>query len=91
MGRQAAGLVDLMESSGARPDAEAMVREQHRRVLLALGELEPASRAVVVLRDIEELGYSEIASILELPVGTVKSRLSRARSAIRERLGGDGF
>ncbi len=90
-GRQAAGLMDLLESPGAGPAGEAALREQHRRVLSALGELEPASRAVVVLRDIEGLGYGEIASILELPLGTVKSRLSRARGAIRERLGEDGF
>ena len=43
-------------------------------------------RVVVVLRDIEDLSYEEIAVILELPLGTVKSRLHRARNMMRRRL-----
>ncbi len=43
-------------------------------------------REVVVMRDIEELSYSEIASILGCPIGTVMSRLARARSALRQLL-----
>ena len=49
-------------------------------------QLAPEARAVVVLRDIEELDYAQIAKILEVPSGTVKSRLFRARMALREGL-----
>ena len=45
-----------------------------------------AQRAVLVLREYHDLDYQEIADALELDVGTVKSRLSRARSALREYL-----
>lgn len=49
-----------------------------------IGELKEDYQAVIVLRDIEQCSYEEIASILEISLGTVKSRLSRARSALRK-------
>ena len=52
----------------------------------ALAQLSEEFRAVVVLHDIEQLRYSDIAEILEVPVGTVKSRLSRARRELAEQL-----
>ncbi len=52
----------------------------------ALGELSDDLRAAVVLRDVADLEYSEIAEALDIPVGTVKSRISRGRSALAERL-----
>lgn len=60
--------------------------ESHKRVMDALGQIEPSSRAVIVLRDIENLDYAQIARILQVPLGTVKSRLSRARMIIRKQL-----
>ena len=48
-----------------------------------IGELKEDYQAVIVLRDIEQFSYEEIASILEISLGTVKSRLSRARAALR--------
>lgn len=56
------------------------------RVELALERIDPDFRAVVVLRDIEGYEYREIAEILEIAPGTVKSRLHRARMALRELL-----
>jgi RNA polymerase sigma-70 factor, ECF subfamily len=53
----------------------------------ALGELPPEQRAVIVLREQQGLSYDEIAETLELPVGTVRSRLSRARAALASSLG----
>ncbi len=50
----------------------------------ALGKLEPGQRAVVVLRDIEGLSYADIAEIMAIETGTVKSRLSRARFNLKE-------
>ena len=55
-------------------------------VELALASLDADHRAVIVLRDIESFDYEEIAEILGVAKGTVKSRLHRARMALREKL-----
>ena len=60
--------------------------DSQARVIRALHLLDDEQRAVVVLRDIEGLDYHEIGSILDIPPGTVKSRLHRARMALREAL-----
>jgi RNA polymerase sigma-70 factor (ECF subfamily) len=73
-------------STGPAPDQQATEREQHQLVLAALAELDEDHRVVVVLRDIESMDYAEIADILNVPTGTVKSRLHRARLALREKL-----
>jgi RNA polymerase sigma-70 factor (ECF subfamily) len=52
----------------------------------AVEKLEPIDREIVMLREFEQLSYAEIADLLELPVNTVRSRLFRARSALRELL-----
>jgi len=75
-GDQAAGLV--------MPQIET--RERQEMVVRALSRVEPDQRILLILRDIEQLDYAEIAEILELPLGTVKSRLFRARLALREEL-----
>jgi RNA polymerase sigma-70 factor (ECF subfamily) len=59
-------------------------REQVALLLERLGQLEPEWREVIVLRFFEELSYEEIAESLNLPLGTVKSRINRARQALRE-------
>ena len=56
----------------------------HRVAILgAIGELEPEFREVLVLRDVEDLSYEEIAAITGVPDGTVKSRIHRARGQLR--------
>ena len=67
-------------------DAELESSESADQVQKALLTLDAESRAVVVLREIDGLAYDKIAQTLDLPEGTVKSRLSRARAALRERL-----
>jgi RNA polymerase sigma-70 factor (ECF subfamily) len=52
----------------------------------ALRELSPELRAAFLLREYHDLDYAEIATALQIDLGTVKSRLSRARSGLRERL-----
>lgn len=58
--------------------------ELRQRVRGCIGALEPGFREVLVLRDLEEHSYGEIGSMLKLAEGTVKSRLSRAREAVRD-------
>ena len=57
----------------------------------ALGELPVEQRAAVLLADVEGLTYREAAAALDIPLGTIMSRLSRARARLRERLGGANF
>ena len=58
-------------------------RAQDARVNVAIGALAPPFREVIVLREIEEMSYEDIARVAGIPVGTVMSRLSRARAALR--------
>ena len=61
-------------------------QEDGDRVQAALRELSPALRSVAVLVDMEGLGYEEAAKVLDCPLNTVRSRIVRARIALRERL-----
>ena len=86
----AANLTDTGERS-CEETIEA--RESRRRLYKSMDRLEPDARAILILRDVQELDYKQIAEILEVPQGTVKSRLFRARAALRdqiERLGSSG-
>jgi RNA polymerase sigma factor (sigma-70 family) len=69
-------------------DAETSLlqKERARTVRLAVEDLPPELREVLVLRELEELSYKEIARIAEIPVGTVMSRLSRGRKRLQLRL-----
>jgi len=70
----------------AGPQEALLEKEQQARVQAAIARLPEDQRLLVVLRDIEGLTYDEIAAIAELPEGTVKSRLHRARAALVELL-----
>jgi RNA polymerase sigma-70 factor, ECF subfamily len=72
------------------PDPERALLEQSRRerVRRAISNLAPEFRETIVLREIEGLSYKEIASVLGVPMGTVMSRLSRARNLLVVELGG---
>lgn len=88
---QASALRDRIASNADAPDDRARIREQRDRVTRALAQLDPSDRALLVMRDVDEQDYAEIARVLDVPLGTVKSRLFRARSSLRdaiERLGG---
>ena len=73
------------------PLDQAVQAELKARVEDALRKLPEAFRTVVVLREMEGFAYDEIAEILELPAGTVKSRLTRGRAALKEILIADGL
>jgi RNA polymerase sigma-70 factor, ECF subfamily len=93
---QAAGLSlsGPRSGEGREPSPSQGVEQTQRRamVLEALNSLDAETRAILVLRDVQELDYQQLADVLEVPVGTVKSRLFRARAALRqaiEALGGE--
>lgn len=65
-------------------ERRAAARQLSERVEQAMGQLDARHRAVLVLRAYHDLDYPEIAEAVGLPIGTVKSRLSRARAALRE-------
>lgn len=69
-----------------RTDAPADARERQRLVQEAMAGLDPHERAALALREMEDKSYEEIADLLELPLGTVKSRIARARATIKKRL-----
>ena len=73
-------------SADADPQDAAARHEKRRAVQNALAALPRNQRAVVVLFDVQGHSYEDVAAILELPIGTVKSRLSRARLALRAQL-----
>lgn len=67
---------------GPAPDRGTLAREAGALVAEALGALDEDHRQILLLRDVNDLSYEEIADILDLPRGTVKSRLHRARSEL---------
>jgi RNA polymerase sigma-70 factor (ECF subfamily) len=64
------------------PAAMTEQRELQRQVQEAINQLSPAYRIVVVLRHVQGLSYQEIADVIDLPIGTVKSRLGRGRARL---------
>ena len=80
------GLCDTLADRGESP-LELFAHEEVRaRVEQELKQISEPYRTTVVLRDIEGLAYEEIAEVLQISLGTVKSRLIRGRNALRERL-----
>ena len=90
---QASSLADRISRDGnsgraepALPPDDLERKELHGQVLTALGRLDAEYRAVLVMRDIEGFDYQQMADVLALPLGTLKSRLFRARLALRDEL-----
>lgn len=67
-------------------DAPAEAAERRKWVRDAIAQLDPEERAALVLREMEDKSYEEIAELLDLPLGTVKSRIARARQAVKTKL-----
>lgn len=76
----------LADDTEPSPQARVEDRERLDRLRMAIAALDEDFRVVLVLRDIDEMDYQTIAQTLDLPVGTVKSRLFRARLALREQM-----
>jgi RNA polymerase sigma-70 factor (ECF subfamily) len=73
-------------SHSVTPESIALQLENSQIVINAMADLPIAYREIVLLSDVEELSYKEIAQILAVPIGTVMSRLSRARNMLRQAL-----
>ena len=68
------------------PESTALSRDRVRAIEAGLARLTPDHRAIILMRDLSGMSYEEIAEALELPVGTVRSRLARARSSLQAEL-----
>ena len=77
----------VLESSEERPDAYVENLELGSQIETAIGRLRPEYRAVTLLRHVEGYSYQEIADILEIPLGTVKTYIHRARLELKAALG----
>lgn len=67
------------------PETEAILRDDQRTLQRLMSGLPQEHREVLVLREIEDMDYREIAAVTSVPIGTVMSRLARARAALRSR------
>jgi RNA polymerase sigma-70 factor, ECF subfamily len=84
--RGGAAVGSAAPSPSQRPDTALEGAQIEVLMQQAIAMLDEEHRILVVLRDVEELSYEEICQITELPIGTVKSRLHRARVALRKKL-----
>lgn len=77
-----------MDITDTAPTPEELVElsEEQRALRIAISELSAEYREIITLSDIEQLSYEEISEVLKCPAGTVKSRLNRARNALRKKL-----
>lgn len=70
---------------GASPESSAIRSDEGRKLDAVIATLPEEFREVLILREIEDLSYREIATVLDVPIGTVMSRLARARAMLRDR------
>lgn len=77
---------DIADTS-AVPDQQLLQSELDRQIHQAIGQLDEPFRTAIILREFHALSYEEIASITQVSLGTVKSRIARARSRLQEQLG----
>ena len=80
-------LAEVLPDEEPDPGKLAVTQELVERVEAAMGQLSPAHREILTLRNVRDLAYEEIAALLNLSLGTVKSRIARAREALKQVLG----
>ena len=73
-------------SQGETPERQLERRSVEQLVRGAIAAMPAAEKEILLLRDLQELSYEEISAILDIPLGTVKSKLNRARLALKDRL-----
>lgn len=81
----------LSEENTELPEEVVIRRDTGRTIREAIEELPPNARATLILREYEQLSYKEIAEALEIPIGTVMSRLNYARKLLRQALAAAGI
>ncbi len=79
-------VADPVSDHRLEPGQAMEQKETQQRVQKALNSLEPHDAMIILLRDMQDVPYDEVAQILDIPLGTVKSRLHRARQALKLRL-----
>jgi RNA polymerase sigma-70 factor (ECF subfamily) len=75
--------------SGPSPESSAIRSDEGRKLDLVIAKLPDEFREVLILREMEDLSYREIALVTDVPIGTVMSRLARARAMLREKWMGE--
>jgi RNA polymerase sigma-70 factor (ECF subfamily) len=81
-------IVESLESGGRSPEEALLLQETRQEIERSLLHLPVQQRVAVVMRDVEGLSYEEIAEMLQVSLGTVKSRIARGREELRCRLNG---
>jgi RNA polymerase sigma-70 factor (ECF subfamily) len=85
-----AALEPVDHSVGSQPGHALEQAEQERRIQIALNRLSPEHRAVLIMKDMEGQKYETMAEVLGVPIGTIRSRLHRARNELRDLLSQEG-
>lgn len=80
------GLGIQLPSNDPSPDREVGLAEFRKNVMAEMDKLPPLYREALVLRNVEEMSYEDIAAVLDCKLGTIKSRIARAREELRKRL-----
>ena len=86
-GTEGLNMYSQIAAAGELPEEEVERMEMQERIQYEIGRLPDKYRSVIILRYIEELPLQEIGDILELPLGTVKTRVHRGREALRKQMG----
>ncbi len=79
---------DTLESTGHSPETSVLMQEKRQEIEHALQRLPMSQRIVVIMRDVEGLSYEEISGLLQVSLGTIKSRIARGREELKRRLNG---
>lgn len=77
---------EVIADCSVDPAKDAEHKEIQNRVQQALDSLDPEDARIILLRDLQDVTYEDVSEMLDIPIGTVKSRLHRARQALRARL-----
>jgi len=82
-------IAELIPAEQETPEDATVTQEFVNRVAACMEMLNEKHREILILRNVQNLSYEEIAEILGISIGTVKSRIARARESLREKLGGE--
>ncbi|MEZ5308184.1 MAG: sigma-70 family RNA polymerase sigma factor [Pyrinomonadaceae bacterium] len=86
IGESETAFADVLESNVSNPLDDVLEKERSRKLITAIEQLPTAYRETIVLCDIQGLSYEEIAEVLDINIGTVKSRIARGRHELRSKL-----